>query len=430
MSRIRSLYIFCIVLITAFLAGCTLPIGEGEPPLPEDTATPTFTPLPITEETAQPANKIITLEIWIPPQFDPGDGSPAGKLFNSQLEEFASRRPNIRLETRIKDVEGPGGIVDTLTTASAAAPLALPDLVALPHDALQNAAALGVLRPFDGLTDAMDDPDWYNFARQLSHVQNSVFGIPFAGDALIMVYRPDLIEESPADWVSVLESTEQIAFPASDLDSLLTLTFYRASGGAVLDEDGNPFLDMVHLTDTLTFYQQGSKNGVFPYWLAQYETDEQAWVSYDEKQANMVITWASRYLQTIPGDSVVATIPTPDNILYTTATGWAWALASTDPDRQALSAELAEFLTRADYLSAWNAAAGFLPPRPEALSIWDDSQLASVLDIVCSSAQLPPSADVLSSVGPLLNKSIIDVLKEQADPATAAQSAIDGLAAP
>jgi ABC-type glycerol-3-phosphate transport system substrate-binding protein len=382
------------------------------------------------QETELAPSGPIILKIWLPPEFDPANGSPASVLLQSRLEEFSARRDNVRIETRIKDVAGPGGIVDTLTTASAAAPLALPDLVALPHDALQSAALAGLLHPYDGLSEVMDDPDWYDFARQLSHVQTNTFGIPFAGDALIMVYRPTTIEDVPADWTTLLEAPEPLTFPAASPNALLTLTFYQASGGAIAGDEGQPLLELTPLTNTLTFYQQATRNAVLPYWLTQYETDEQAWLAFEEKQAAMAVTWASRYLQSSPEDTAISYIPTPDGIPFTTATGWAWALASPDPERQALSAELAEFLAISDYAAEWAKAAGYLPPRPSGLTPWENSPSHTILNQICASAQIAPSDDLLAILGVALQKSTVDVLKDQTDPVTLAQEAIDSLIVP
>jgi len=396
---------------------------------PTGTPTPTLAPA-ITEAIGTPAAGSLTLTIWLPPQFDPEDGSAASSIFNSRLEEFSARRSEVRVETRVKEVSGPGGIEDTLQTAGAAAPLALPDLVALPYENLQSAVAKGLLHPFDGLTDTMDDTDWYDFARQISHVQNSIFGLPFAGDVLIMVYRPEFIEVPPIDWESALLITEPLSFPAADPESLLTLTFYRAAGGIVATDEGAAIMDLVPLTNVLTFYYQASQNGLMPFWLTQYETDDQAWAAYQEGQANMSITWLSRYLQSPPSDASAASIPTADGIPSTTATGWVWALVSPDPQRQELAAQLAEFLTTGEYLAEWNAAAGLLPPRPSALAGWENTPLYDILNQVAPTALLAPSTEIIQTLSPLLEQSALDVLKEQTDPATAAQNAIEALIAP
>lgn len=432
-KKIKMPRIFSLIAIVALL-GCTTPPQVVLTPTSEPTPTPTISLPILTEEPDSSQNDPVTLKIWIPPQFDPNNGSPEGNLLLARLEEFSTRRSNVRIETRVKDVEGAGGMIDTLITAGAAAPLALPDLIALPNHSLENAAIKGLLHPFDDLTNTMDDPDWFGFARQLSHVQNSTFGIPFAGDALIMVYRPSILGNPPLDWASSLdvspESSASLSFPAGDPDCLVTLLLYQSGGGAILDEENRPTLESIQLTEVLTYYHQAQQSSLMPYWLTQYETDDQSWSAYEENQTEMVITWSNRYLKNPPADSAGAPIPTADGTPFSLATGWAWALASPDPDRQVISAQLAEFLTTSAFLADWTTAGGYLPPRPSALSFWENAAMQTFLNQVAPSAQLIPSLDVLTTLSPILQRATVDVLKEQANPATAAEIAIGALNSP
>ncbi len=427
----RLLHLFLILS----LVGCAaLPSTETPSPVPGGTVTPTTpTPLP-TESQETVENGPVILQIWVPPSFDPANESPEAALFQARLDEFSQRRSNIRIETRVKTVEGPGGILDTLTTAGAAAPLALPDLVALPHHALENAAIKGLLHPFDGLTDTMNLPDWYEFARQLSHIQNSTFGIPFAGDALVLAYRPSSLPTPPEDWAGTLtaatETNLSLSFPAADPNSLVSLAWYQSTGGSIQDDENRPSLDSIQLTEVLTYYLQAEQSSLMPYWLTQYETDEQSWTAFQENQTAMAISWASRALQDPQADISLAALPTSDGNPYTLATGWAWALVSPNPDRQALSAQLAEFLTTPDFLGLWTEASGYLPPRPEALLAWENTTRQPLLSQVMQSAHLMPPLDIVTTLGPILQKATMDILKEQADPVTSAIEAIEGLSAP
>jgi multiple sugar transport system substrate-binding protein len=428
MSSVAILIILALGLIFS-LTGCSPATPGVDTSTPELSPTPEPSPVPPAPTEEIPTGPLI-LNLWIPLQFDPQGDSPAGKLLAARLDEFTTRRSGVIIETRIKDVEGPGGIADTLRSANAAAPLALPDLVALPYATLQSTAAEGLLHPFDGLTAVMDDPDWYEYARQFSHIQNNVFGIPFAGDALLMVYRPEIIESPPANWAALAELGKPLAFAAAAPNALFPLTLYRASGGLVIDEEAHPVLEVTPLSEVLNFFSQGSRSGYFPFSLTQFETQEQLWSAYQEGQADMVITWASRYLQAPLEDSTLAGIPTANSIPYSTGTGWAWALTSTDPQRQELAAELAEFLTTAGFLAEWDAAAGYLPPRPSALTTWEDNPQRNLLIQVSQSAQLVPTNEILGALSPALSSSTISVLKDQADPDTAAQSAVDMLVVP
>jgi ABC-type glycerol-3-phosphate transport system substrate-binding protein len=363
----------------------------------------------------------------LPPQFDLDGGSPSGDLLRARLDEFAARRPGVRLEVRVKAVDGPGGLLDSLTTASAAAPLALPDLIALPRQTLEAAALKGLLRPSEKFTEMIEDPDWYDYSRQLARLQNSTFGLPFAGDALLMVYRPAAIGEPPSDLAAALQTSSTLAFPASDPQALFTLALYQSAGGEVLDDQGRPYLDAGKLAQVLAFYQEAENSHLIPYWLTQYQTDAQAWEAFVNRQAGMVITWSSRYLNNLIADTAAAPIPTTSGEPLTLASGWVWSLAGSNPERQALAVELAEFLSESRFLARWTATAGFLPTRPSILAAWQDPPLRSLVEEIVLSAQLYPPADVHASLSPSLEQATIDVLKEQVDPQRAAEDAVDSL---
>jgi ABC-type glycerol-3-phosphate transport system substrate-binding protein len=402
------------------------------------------------------------LQVWVPPEFDPGADSAAARLLAARLEEFEERRPGVQVQVRVKAPDGPGGLLDSLTTASAAAPLAMPDLVALPRPVLEAAALKGLLHPYDTLSQAIDDPDWYEFARQLARLQDSTFGLPFAGDALHLVYRPGAVPTPPGDMAGLLAQQTPLAFPAADPETLFALALYLSAGGSILDGQGRPHLDRGPLAEALNFYAQAAAAGIFPDWLTQMATDEQAWTAFQEGRSNLVVTWVSRYLKNPPADAQVAHLPTLSGVPSTLANGWVWALAGTQADRQGQAVELAEFLTDSRFLAEWNAAAGYLPPRPSALAgVFEPEpgmsptatipavptgasaepagagqagvpppSLPTILHQIALSARLYPPADILISVGPPLQEAVLGVLRGQLDPASAAQAAVDRLNVP
>lgn len=419
-----------IPLFLIFLVGCSVPSINTET---YPTATPTETPSPTIAapiKTQSPETNITTLHIWVPPQFDPNNDTPAAEVFNTRLKEFVLRRPNTKIEVRVKALEGPGGLLDSLTTANAAAPLSVPDLVALPRDIMETAAIKGLLHPYDGLTSSMDEPDWYGYARQLALLQNSTFGIPFAGDALVMVYRPAAVETQPSTWAEALEIQKPLVFAAADPQALFTLALYQSLGGALLDDEERPMLEPSQLVPVFTYYQNASNAGLMPFWITQYETDDQSWASFEQEQTDMVITWASRYLQSPPADASIAQIPTEDGSPITTAAGWVWALSSPDSNRHELSTQLAEFLTTSDFLAKWTSAAGYPPPRPSSLKNWNNPPERILMEKILPSAKLIPPQDILNTIGPIVRDATISILKDKADPITAAQNASDELIKP
>ncbi len=431
-----------LLLLVISLVGCDALGSLSGTPAPittalesEETPDAAITPQPETpSETESPPQlpEVITLHLWLPPEFDPNDGTPAGNLLKARLEEFTAQNPGVSIEVRLKAVQGAGGLLESLVTASAAAPLALPDLVALPRPLLESAALKGLIYPFDTATISLAGEDWYDYARDLGYLQTTLFGLPFAGDALALVYRPDVLS-APRDWQAMLNSNQVLAFPAADPNAYFTLALYLAQGGALQDDQGRPTLTERALLTVLENYQQAAAMNLMPFWLTQSETDAQAWATFTAEQHSLLVTWLSHYLAEQRNASVnlaLTPLPSADHADLTLATGWSWALASSDPARRALSSRLAEYLVDEAFLAAWTQLAGYLPPRPGALARWTDSPLRGVMEQIARSAQLVPPTDVLASLGPLLEQATVDVLKAESTPAAAVQSALAQLNSP
>jgi hypothetical protein len=279
----------------------------------------------------------------------------------------------------------------------------------------------------------MDDHEWFEYARQLSRLQNSIYGLPFAGDALMMAYRPLLVETPPRDWEMTATISGTLAFAAADPQALFTLLQYQAAGGAVQDEQGQPILEAEALAAVLTFFQTAGQADVMPFWLTQFENFDQVWESFSGRQSSVAVSWYSNYLEQLEGLPVQAqgaVLPTPDGRAYTLANGWVWALASPKPDRHELSTRLAEFLVEDTFVGAWTSAAGFLPPHSGALANWQNTELRNLANQIQTTAHLFPSVELLDRLGPILEQATVDVLKEQSDPLSAAQTALENLENP
>jgi len=396
---------------------------------PLATVTSQVTPVPVDAVTPTPSGAA-TLEIWLPPQFAPATDTPGGKILQQRLDAFAVRRPDVQIQVRVKSLDGPGGLLDSLTSASAAAPLSLPDLIALPRPILETAALKGLLHPYDDLIKDPEDTDWYDYALRLARLQDSLFGLPFSGDALVVVYRPETIGRPPADLAELPQATGLLAFPAADPQALFTLALYQAAGGEVLDAEGRPILQKDPLTEVLTAYQQAAQSERMPFWLTQFQSDDQAWDAFQKGQSEMVITWMSRYLENQQEGIAVAPIPTLGGEDYTLASGWVWALSGPHPESQAIAAQLAEYLSDSVFISEWNFATGYLPPRPSAVHNWQDARLSAFANRLSLSARLVPSADVLPGLAAPLVEATTEMLKLESDPASAAQAAVNRLLAP
>jgi hypothetical protein len=180
----------------------------------------------------------------------------------------------------------------------------------------------------------------------------------------------------------------------------------------------------------LSFISDGEERGIFPFWLAQYETSGQAWQAYQEGRVNVLAAWASDYLASLPADTTAIPLTILADAPLSLATGWGWAIADPLPERRVLSVKLAEYLSDGEFLAAWTESAGYLPTRPSALAAWSNQSLKALLSPVASSARTRPSVDQLASLGPVLKEATLKVLKQESDPTQAAKSAAEKLAVP
>ncbi|MBN1451359.1 MAG: extracellular solute-binding protein [Anaerolineales bacterium] len=421
MRRFLSIAISLFLLTGCANIGSLLSTPEPAT-VPASTATAISTPtIPATPSITPGGPR--TLRIWVPPQFDPAAETPASALLQERLDEFMARRPGLQIEVRVKAESGPGNLLSSLTATRAAAPSILPDLVALSRADLEAATTNGLLHPLDGLSTLPDDPDWYPYARQMAHVQNTTVGLPFAGDAMALVgYRYPL----PSAWSELSDETLFI-FPAASTRALFSLSLYLSAGGTLQDSQGRPALDETIMADVFSFYLPPTENDFIPASVTTFENDEQAWNAFREQRGNLVVSWTSRYLDESTVSLALAPLPGLENGPYTLATGWSWALAGSDPEIQPLAVELAEFLSDSQFLAKWTEAAGYLPTRPTALSSWTDVNAEIILVQIAESAHLLPSQDLLATLGPLFAEATLSVLNGEQLPLAAVQSAVEQL---
>lgn len=387
--------------------------------LPAETAI--VTPAAGAEETQ-------TLTVWLPPQFDPNDGTEAGNLLRERLNTFA-RENGVSLIVRIKAENGPAGLLEALEITGVAAPDALPALIALPRTQMETAALKGLIYPLTGLTNELEENDWYPYAAELAAVQGTPFCLPFAGDALVLLYRPTRLPVPAKDWQGILYTNQTLLLSAGDPQALFTLALYRAAGGSLDDEFGRPTLDENTLSGVLEFYQRGAQLNTLPSWLAQLTSDSLAWQAYREQRANWIVTWASNYLSELPADTNVVQLPAFTGQVGM-ADGWVWCLTDPQVDRRALSVKLAETLVTSEYLADWTEAAGYLPTRPSALATWANPSLSAPLQEILINARLRPENEIVDNLGPVLQEAVLQVLEKHMDAATAAKQAAEKISLP
>ncbi len=393
-----------------FITGCSSlePFLFTPTPAPSKPATSTPELVPSTTpqagETQQPTLEgARVLRIWLPPQFDPETGTPASNLLKQRLNLFKAQHPGLEIEVRVKDVDGEADLLNSLSLTSMAAPRALPDLIALSHADVAAAAQKGLLLPLDENSSALQDSNWYDYAREFATFKDTPYGLPFAGDALLLLYRPELVWIK--SWDDILLSKGSLVFAGADPQALVGLSLYVSAGGKLTDDQGKPTLDEETLDRVLQLFSSGRAANLFINADTNLASDEQVLQEYRARRANLAIIHTSNPLDS--ADGLTQPLMGLNEVPVSFATGWVWAFSNTgqNAENQQLANELAEYLVEAAFLNPWTDEMGYLPVHPSAIAADD-----TVTKAVVESVQPIPSDDVLSVLSPLMQDAITRVL--------------------
>ena len=411
---------FCCVLV--FLTGCSsLPPIDREwinqilytpTPVPLPTSTPTLLPSQATQSLTQGPEQggagPLLLRVWLPPQFNPNSNNPAAALLKKRLNDFEADHPGLQIDARIKSEAGDADLLDSLAITNMAAPSAMPDLIALPRQSLEAAAQKGLIKPLD-LSQQPQSPELYPYAQELSEIDGTPYGLPFAGDALVMIYRPELVWIK--SWDDILLSDSQLIFAGADPQAGTLLSLYASAGGELIDAQGKPALDQDVLIKVLELFSKGRGVSLFPDAIKNISTDEQVLQEYRNERADIGILHFSNFRASQDGlyQSLMGLGEEPH---YTFSNGWMWALTGQTSERQQLAMDLAEYLTADEFLTPWLENAGYLPTHRVTSGDLADETLVDVIQ----ASQPPPSEDVITVLAPLLQEAVTRVLNgEQPD---------------
>jgi ABC-type glycerol-3-phosphate transport system substrate-binding protein len=383
-------------------------------PTPVPTKGMTATPHPAQTSQASPGQPDSTgvtpriLHVWLPPQFNPETNNAASALLKQRLNSFEVQHPGLEIDVRIKSEDGDANLLNSLEVTSMAAPDALPDLIALPRPMLEAAVQKKLVRSLDDFSTQLQNSNWYPYAQELAKINGTPYGLPFAGDAWVIVYRPELVWIKT--WDDILLSEGHLIFPGADTQAQIGLSLYMSAGGQLLDAQGKPAFDQEVLTQVLELFAKGRAATLFPDAAANISTDTQVLQEYRARRANMAVTHYSQYHTS--QDGLVQPLMGLKQDHYTFSTGWMWALAGQNPDNNQLSIQLIAFLTADDFLAQWTKETNYLPTRRSTLEQVADSPIPAIIE----AAQPSPSTDALSVLGPAMQEAITRVLKgEQPD---------------
>lgn len=369
------------------------------------------------------------LRLWLPPEFTPDASTPGGQALTAQLQAFERAHPGLLIELRTKAESGPGGLLNALVTAANVAPSVLPDVVALRRDDLALAAEAGLIAPLELFVPAEMLADFYPYAQSLGRVNGVWVGLPFAGDARVLVYSTNFYPEPPVVWSEVDVGVYMV--PGGEPTALALLSGYLARGGTLLDDAGAIHLDTGVLAAVLEEYQTLKSDGRLPVNTLDYVDAAGTWLAFRQRQAALVATSARQFLAEQAEMTAVAMtlLPTAGQPSLALADGWSWALVSAAPEPHPLAAELVTYLLAPEQHAQWTEASAVLPTRAATLAGWQTAGLGAQVSAVLAKAQLQPAGPVLAVVGPALRQALADVVSGRATPFAAATVAAGAVSA-
>ncbi len=399
------------------------------PVVPTNNKTEAVTTTPVVAETLK--SDFHEIVVWIPEKFSNKENK-AGEMLEKRIQLFADSHPEYTITIRLKENDGAASIYPTLTLTNEAAPQAMPSLVLLNRMELESAAKLGIIYPLTQM-NYTQDVDWYDYAKSLSIVDNSIYGVPLAGDAMILVSRRETAV-SPAEaaansiedlgWAELVNQSETIAFAGADPLGLFTLTLYLSAGGQLQDPELHPMIQPEILSQVYQTYEKGTASGVLFPWDAIIETPGGALDYFDQYEAQRVITIVSEYYDKwMNPQKEIEPLPAIHGGYYALANGWLWAVSDTDPDRRMITEQLATFLSDPNFLAPWSLEANYLPVRPSSVVGDPGVQRKAFMGKVILSLQNMPSTDLINTIGPIMRDGTVAVLQSEMNAPQAANDA-------
>ncbi len=363
-----------------------------------------------------------SLTLWLPAAFRPDSNSAGGKILQARIADYETLHPGVAITVRIKDSAGSGGMIDSLAAAAAAAPGALPNLVALDQSNLRAAAIKGLIYPLENLLPVGAWNDDYPYVLSILKIGALRYGLPFAGDAMVLADTQPA-GSGPETWEQTASRTSPIFFPLGDSRSLFLFFGYYAAGGIPIHSPADPGIMADPLEKELTWLAALQKNGVLSPRSLSIDSFENAFLAlqnYGEASA------ALYSLASLSKGFSIGGLPTPEGEQFSLATGWSWAIATADPTRKARAAELMLWLSDPEFLAEWSQAQGVLPPSRAELALWKANPRKNFVAQMSEQAIAFPEDEISNSFGPILSKAAREVLSNGVPPNMAAADAAKG----
>ena len=440
LHRLLGLGVLAAAMVWLVLAAAC---GGNDIPAPGPLPGPSPMPAPLTAvaptSVVTSTEETMALTWWTPEFISPGSQQPGGAILQEYITDFElSHGSKVRITPVIKAKYGKGGLLDSLRTAQPVAPSVLPDFVTIDLAEVGQAAALGALRPLDGLVDDETTARLYPFAQTSGHIEGQLLALPFAADLEQLVFDPERVQTPPNTWVGLMTRNLAYLFPAGNPGAPLAvqpgiLSHYLSAGGKIDPETRELVLEEGPLLRLLTFYHEAQVAGSFPSNIFEVTSLDETWNAYTQGSVPMANVSARQYL--VARDSLpktdFAAPPGWSGPVIPVSSGWGLAIVTPDPERQKVAAEFIAGLLTPNRAGQWARAAGWLPTSPEALATWGAASPTQVrpysdfLDAELADAVSGPAGADSSAAASRLQQAALDVLRGERTPDEALKAALN-----
>jgi ABC-type glycerol-3-phosphate transport system substrate-binding protein len=404
--RIKSIILLVILIILSDCTGAQkTEISSGVIPTLQASSSPTENSQnPSAIQPTKSTDQSITLTLWIPDDFAVNSREQVQKLLNDRVVSFTNTNPNIKVDLRYKNIGPQENMMELLNSTSRVAPSILPDVVLLNRNDMEIAALKGLLVPLDGyLANGIENEAYPGFI-SLGRLQGSIFGLPAAGDVLLLVGNQD--RNLPVQtWQDFITSGLKIGTNFSDPGSIASVSLYLSAGGLLVDSAGKPHLDQEALTHLITTIRNTREHSVFPEWTILSSDWMEVSKHFRDGDTDFEINWYSSTRDVNSGSYSYQDLPGLVDKSASTLNGWYWSVANPAPERLSTCKELLAYLYQPVFAAIWSDTAGYLPVSSQQ---WPQNDVMHQnLQSILNSAEPLPDTSIMITVGPVIRDAVI-----------------------
>ena len=154
---------------------------------------------------------------------------------------------------------------------------------------------------------------------------------------------------------------------------------------------------------------------------------EAVWSIFAQGQAPLAYASARKYtVENAALNAGHASAPGLSGPATPFAGGWALAIVTRDPRRQAVAAQLIAWLLRPENAGAWAEVGGWLPTSSGALTAIGTDEYTAFLDAQMAAARSIPAGTDSALTAGRIQTAIVAVVSGESDAASATEAAING----